>query len=125
MNEECHLHALSQCPTLHRIGLDGLVAGSGCLGTLGTVLATGSLAVLDTLEVERAAHDVVTHTGQVLHTTAANEHDRVFLQVVAFTTDVRNDFVAVGETHLGDLTQSGVRLLGGGGVHTCADTTTL
>src|SRR5690606_25420171 len=105
--------------------LDGLMDGSGFLGTLGTVLGTGLLAVLDTLEVERAAHDVVTHTGQVLHTTAANEHDRVFLQVVAFTTDVRNDFVAVGETHLGDLTQSGVRLLGSGGVHTCADTTTL
>src|SRR5690606_12786775 len=62
---------------------------------------------------------------QVLYTTAAHEHDRVFLQVVAFATDVRNDFVAVGEAHLGDLAQRGVRLLGGGGVHTGADTATL
>src|SRR5690554_3096242 len=99
--------------------------GSGFLGTLGTVLGTGLLAVLDTLEVERAAHDVVTHTGQVLHTAAANEHDRVLLQVVAFTADVRNDFVAVGETNFGNLTQSGVRLLGGGGVHASAYTATL
>src|SRR5690606_5023722 len=99
--------------------------GSGFLGTLGTVLGTGLLTVLDTLKVEGAAHDVVAHTGQVLHTTAANEHDRVFLQVVAFTANVRNHFVTIGETDFGDLTQSGVRLLGGGGVHASADTTTL
>src|SRR5690606_31730216 len=39
--------------------------------------------------------------------------------------DVRNDFVTVGETHLGNLAQGGVRLLGGGGVYTSADTATL
>src|SRR5690606_11804589 len=67
--------------------------GSGLLGTLGTVLGTGLLTVLDALQVEGTANDVVTHTGQVLHTAAANEDDRVLLQVVAFTADVRNDFV--------------------------------
>ena len=82
------------------------------LRTLGAVLRTGLLTVLDALQVEGTAHDVITHTGQVLHTTATHQNDRVLLQVVAFTADVRNDFVTVGQTHLGDLTQSGVRLLG-------------
>src|SRR5574344_1422209 len=45
------------------------------LRTLGTVLGTGLLTVLDALQVKRAAHDVVTHTGQILHTATAQQHD--------------------------------------------------
>src|SRR5690242_12520289 len=86
---------------------------SGLLGALRAVLRASLLAVFHALQVERATDDVVTHTRQILYTTAAHEHDRVFLQVVAFAADVRNDFVTVGQAHLGDLTQSGVRLLGG------------
>src|SRR6185312_7729282 len=37
--------------------------------------------------------------------------DRVFLKVMAFTRDVTNDFEAVGEADLCNLTQSRVRLL--------------
>src|SRR5690606_6605674 len=69
--------------------------------------------------------DVVTHTGQILHPAATHQNHRVFLEVVAFTADVRNDFVAVGEAHLGDLTQGRVRLLGGGGVDASANAATL
>src|SRR6478609_8788058 len=54
------------------------------LGRLGAVLGTALLPVLHALRVERAAHDVVAHAGQVLDATAADQHDRVFLQVVAF-----------------------------------------
>src|SRR5690606_22812428 len=94
-------------------------------GTLGTVLGTGLFTILHTLQVEGTANDVVANTRQVLYTTTAHEYDGVFLQVVAFTADVRNDFVTVCETHLRNLTQSGVRLLGSGGVYTSADATTL
>ena len=58
---------------------------------------------------------MVTHTGKVLNTTAADHDHRVLLQVVADAGDVGSDLIAVGETHTGDLTQSGVGLLGGGG----------
>src|SRR4051794_34699614 len=37
------------------------------LGTLGTVLRAGLLAILHALQVQRAAHDVVAHARQVLH----------------------------------------------------------
>src|SRR3954470_5415988 len=64
---------------------------SGLLRALGAVLRAGLLAILDALQVKRTAHDVVTHTRQVLHAAAAHEHHRVLLQVVAFTADVRDD----------------------------------
>ena len=64
---------------------------------------------------------MVTNTRKVLHTAAADKHDRVFLEVVAFTADVRNNFETVGQAHLGDLTKSRVRLLRGRGVHTSAN----
>src|SRR5436190_1508973 len=91
------------------------------LRALGAVLGTRLLAILDALQVERAAHDVVAHARQVLHTAAAHEHDAVFLQVVAFTADVADDFEPVGQAHLGDLAQGRVRLLRRGGVHAGAN----
>jgi hypothetical protein len=54
---------------------------------------------------------VVTNTWKVLYSATANEDDGVFLEVVTFTADVSDDFLTVGKTHLGNLPQSGVRLL--------------
>ncbi len=45
------------------------------LGTLGTVLRTALSAVCHTGGIERTANDVIADTGEVLHTTAANQHD--------------------------------------------------
>src|SRR5688572_24978610 len=58
------------------------------LGPLGTVLRAALFAILHPRGVEAAAHHVVTHPRQVLHAAAADQHDRVLLQVVAFTADV-------------------------------------
>ena len=68
---------------------------------------------------------MVTNAGQVLDTAAADHNHRVLLQVVADTGDISGNLVAVGQTHTGDLTESGVRLLGGGGTNCGADTTLL
>ena len=87
------------------------------LGTLGAVLGTGLATIVDAGGVQGTTDDVVTDTGKVLHTAAANHHDGVFLKVVAFAGDVSGNFDTVGQAHTGDLTESGVRLLGGGGVH--------
>src|SRR5690606_18752022 len=53
------------------------------LRTLGAVLGTALLAVVDAGAVEGAADGVVAHAGQVLHAAAADQHHRVLLQVVA------------------------------------------
>src|SRR5690606_27423221 len=50
---------------------------------------------------------------------------RVFLAVVALAADVRDDLVAIGQAHLGDLAHGGVRLFRGSGVATGADAAAL
>src|SRR4029077_460771 len=69
------------------------------------------LAVLDASGVEAAAHHVIPHARQVLHAATADQHHRVLLQVVALAAAVADHLAAVGEAHLRDLAQRGVRLL--------------
>src|SRR5699024_296637 len=97
---------------------------------LGAVLGTALVALYvtadtDALGVERTANDVVTHTREVLDTTAADEHHRVLLQVVLLARDVRGDFLAAGEADTSDLAESRVRLLRGLGLDGSADPTAL
>src|SRR3954469_6745795 len=94
-------------------------AGGGLL-LLDAVLGAGLLAVADAGGVERPADDLVAHARQVLHATAADEHDGVLLEVVALARDVGGDLHLVRQAHPADLAQSRVRLLGRGRVHTGA-----
>ena len=83
------------------------------------------LTILNTSRIQTTTHHVVTHTRQILYTTAAQQHDRVLLQVMAFTTDVANHLKTVGQANLGDFTQRRVRLLWSCGVHTSTNTALL
>ena len=95
------------------------------LGARCAVLGTGLHTVLHALSIQSTTDDVVTHTGKVLNTTAADQHHRVLLQVVANTGNVSGNFHTIGQTHTGDLTKGGVRLLGGGGTDSSAATALL
>ena len=95
------------------------------LRTLLTVLGASLHTTRNTLSVEGAANDVVTNTGKVLDTAAADHNNAMLLKVVADTGNVSGDFVTVGQTHTSDLTQCGVRLLGGGGTNCGADASLL
>src|SRR6476660_4419349 len=99
----------------------GPLRGISALLLLRAVPAASLLAVLHALGVERAADDLVANTGEVLHTTATDEHDRVLLEVVADTRDVSGDRDAARQAHAGDLAEGGVRLLRGGRVDARAD----
>src|SRR3546814_18488428 len=83
------------------------------LGTLRAVLRTALLAVLHPLGVEHAAQDVIAHAGKVAYTAAADQHNAVFLEVVAFAGDVGDDFALVGQADLGNLAERRVRLFRG------------
>ena len=50
------------------------------LGALGTILRTALHAAVHSSGVKCTAHDVVTHTWEVFHTTAADEHDAVLVR---------------------------------------------
>ena len=54
---------------------------------------------------------MIANAGEILHAAPADEHNRVLLQVMTLVRDVRDDFIAVGEANLRDLTNGGVRLL--------------
>src|SRR3954453_10242588 len=90
----------------------GISAGSRLGRRLGAVLAATLLAVADTGCVERAPDDVVLDRRQVLDLAAANEHDRVLLEVVTDARDVGGHLHLVGQPDTGDLAQRRVRLLG-------------
>src|SRR3954470_8806744 len=103
----------------------GPLRGMSALLLLRAVAAASLLAVADTLGVERAADDLVTDAGQVLHPATAHEHHRVLLQVVADARDVRGHLDAAGEADAGDLAQRRVRLLRRGRVDARAHTAAL
>src|SRR6202012_1262358 len=92
---------------------------------LGAIERAPLFAIFHALRVEHAADDVVANAGKILHAAAADEHNAVLLQVMAFAGDVTHDFVAVGQTNLRNLAQRGVRLLRRRRIDACAHATLL
>src|SRR5258708_36217513 len=92
---------------------------------LRAVAASRLLAVADPLGVQGAANYLVADTGQVAHPAAANQHNRVLLQVVPDAGDIGRDLNLAGEPDSGHLAQRRVRLLGRGGIDARAYPATL
>ena len=67
--------------------------------------------------IQRPAHHVIAHARQILHAAAADQHDGVFLQIVADAGNVSGHFDPVGQPHARHLPQRRIGLLGRGGVH--------
>src|SRR3546814_5556451 len=83
------------------------------LRTLRAVLRTALLTVLDALGIKDTAQHVITHAGKVAHTSATDQHNTVFLKVMAFAGNIADDFALIGQADLGNLAQSRVRLFRG------------
>src|SRR4029079_10788359 len=83
----------------------------GALLLVHAVLGASLLAVAHAGGVERAADHLVAHARQVLDAAAADEHDRVLLQVVALARDVGGDLHGARDAHARHLAQRRVRLL--------------
>src|SRR5260364_304225 len=71
-----------------------------CLGAFPTVFGARLLAILHPLRIQRAAPHVVAHARQILPATAADQHTRVLLQIMAFAANIRNDLKTVCQSHL-------------------------
>ena len=89
------------------------------LRPLGAVLGTALLAIGHSDRVQRAANHVIPHARQILYTAAADQHNRVLLQVVADAGDVGGHLNPVRQTHTGNLAQRRIRLLGRLGINAC------
>src|SRR6476646_1244865 len=119
------LYPVIEIPGSHFVRPGMTFAMLRLLRTLGAVLRTALLTVLDALGIQHAAENVVAHTGQILDAAAADHDHRVLLKVMALTRDVADHLEAVGQAHLGDLTKRRVRLLRGRGVDARANTALL
>src|SRR5437868_15395606 len=78
---------------------------------LRAVLGAALAPVADAGGVEPPADHLVAVARQVLDAAAADEHDRVLLQVVPLARNVGADLHAVRQPHAGNLAQRRVRLL--------------
>ena len=63
------------------------------------------LTFCNTLEVKCTTNDVVAHTWKVWHTTTANQHNGVLLEIVTFTANVCPNFVTIGQTNTSNFTK--------------------
>ena len=78
---------------------------STLLRPLCAVLGATLSAILHPDCIQRATNDVVADARKVLHTTASNENDRVFLQVMTNTGDIGCDFNPIGKPDTGHLAE--------------------
>src|ERR1700720_2559695 len=92
---------------------------------LRSVLRPALLPVGHTSGIERAADNVITNTGEILHAASPNQHDRVLLQVVPDYGYRSANSVPVGEPHPSHFAQRRIRLFGIGGVYACTNPTLL
>src|SRR5688572_17756783 len=91
------------------------------LGTLRAILGAALFSIGNAGRIQGAAHNVITHTGQVFDTSATYQHHGVLLQLMTFTWDVRGHFDAICQTDTGDLAQCRIWLLGSHRTHDRAD----
>ena len=67
--------------------------------------------------IQDAPDGVVTNTGQILYPPPTNQHDGMFLEIVALATDITSNLKAVSQSHSGNLPKRRIRLLRSGGIH--------
>lgn len=82
-----------------------------CLWLLCTVERTSLSSFFYTLTIKYTTDNMITYTWKILYTTSTNHNNRVFLQVVPFTSDIGDNFVSICKTNLCNLSESRVWLL--------------
>src|SRR5690348_9716312 len=80
-------------------------------GPFRAIFGARLLAIIHASRIERSANHVITHSRQVLHASATNEHDRVFLQVVPNSRNVRGHFSVIRQPCARHFSECRVRLL--------------
>src|SRR6185436_6883752 len=75
------------------------------LRTLRPILRTALLSIRHANGIKSASDDVIAYSGQVLHTAATYEHDRMFLKIVADTGDVGRYFHSIRQPNARDFPQ--------------------
>ena len=67
--------------------------------------------------IQNTPDGVITNTGQILYASPANQHDRMFLEIMTLATDVTGNFKAVRQSYSGNLPECRIRLLWSGRIY--------
>jgi len=86
-------------------------------GPLCPVLGPSLLTICNSDGIQRTPHYVIAHTREILHSSAADEHDGVLLQVVSNSRNVGSHFHSVRKPDPRDFPESRVRLLRRRGIY--------
>jgi len=89
------------------------------------IFGTSLLAIRNSQRIEGTPDDVVSHTRKVLHTTAANEHNGVLLQIVPDSGDIGSNFYTVCQADTGDFAKRRIRFLWRHGIYANANSALL
>ena len=82
-----------------------------------TVLRTSLPPVSHSRCIQNTPDGVITNTGQILYAPPTNQHDRMFLEIMALASDVTGNFKAVRQSHSGNLPECRIRLLWSGRIY--------
>lgn len=82
-----------------------------------SVLRAALPPVSHSRRIQNAPDGVITNTGQILYASPTNQHDGMFLEIVALATDVTGNLKAVRQSYSGDLPERRIRLLRSGRIH--------
>ena len=66
-------------------------------------------------KIQNAADNVIANARKIFNPAAADNHNGMFLQVMAFTRNICGNFLAVGQANSGNFPQSRVRFFRSGG----------
>lgn len=76
------------------------------LGALGAVLRAALATIGYTGTIKGATYGVIADARKVLDSTTTNQHNAVFLEVVAFTPDIARDLEAIRQSDSSHLAHS-------------------
>src|SRR3989344_385239 len=78
---------------------------------LGSVFRTLLFSAFNSRRVQNASYYMITHTGQILDSSASQYNHRVFLKIVADTRNISGNFHPIGQSDPCNLSQSRIRCL--------------
>ena len=67
--------------------------------------------------IQNAPDGVITNTGQILYPPPTNQHDGMFLEIVALATDVTGNLKTIRQSYSCNLPKRRIRLLGSSCIH--------
>lgn len=83
------------------------------------------MASIDAGRIQYTPDNMVSNAREILDSSPAYQNDRVFLQVMAFSRDVRRNLESIREPHTRHFPHRGIGLLWGKRIHPGADTALL